>query len=336
MGPALVASLRQLGCAVTERYRHKLRPGERFSRHDCDVVFAHGPHNGSVLEAAATVDFGTTDRPLFVWWLLENLPASSTSPWLLRWLAAGRLAADRMVRAWTGTPIAATTGRARHLFEAGHRVRNWGEARHLHVTRRIDGFYVDSAVATEILARDGVPAVHLPFGGHETFGRDLGLVRDIDVIFLGQPGSRRRLHYLNQTVARLARLGIAVQIVDGRHGYLDGDARIRLLNRCKVVLNIMKEPEDSVGLRFLMAAANKALVVSEPSRALTLLKAGDHYVEVDVDGLADAAAEYVRNDTARTAIVDRAYDHLRGPGYLNHMVGRVLDDCRGLIEARRT
>lgn len=336
MGAAILATLEELGYAPRVEFRHRLPQGFRFDPQDVDVVLAYGPHNGSILEAANTVDFRRHSRPLFVWWLLENLPSSGVSPAVLNVAGECRLWLDALLRVWSGRAIAAGAGKLQHLLESGHRMRIWAEARRLHNRRQLDGFYVDSAIATKILARDGVHSVHLPFGGHQVFGRDLGIPRDLDVVFLGQPGSKRRLRLLERTKIELARGGVDVHVVDGTGGYLDGDARTRLLNRSKVVLNIMKEAEDSVGLRFLMAGANKAVTVSEPTSALTFLRPGEHYVEAPPEQLADAVMQSLRNENARTAMAERTFRYLMGEGHLVHSVQRILGDCHQRLAGIRS
>jgi hypothetical protein len=327
MGSAIVATLRTLGCSVTALPRHRLRRGQVFGVDDCDVVFAYGPHNGSIVEAARTIDFRSEVRPQFVWWLLENLPPSTASPSLVRAAASIRLTMDESLRRLYRQPIAASTDRLRHLLERGHRVRILGEARYLHDRGMLDGFYVDSFVAWTLLTRDGIPAVHLPYGGHESFGRDLGQHRDLDVIFLGQPGSPRRLRLLKRTRVALERHRLQLHIFDGRSGYIDGEARVQLLNRAKIIVNLLKAPEDSVGLRFLIATANGTLTVSEPTRALTLLTAGKHYVEAPTDDLASAIARFAKDEPSRRAIVGNATALLAGAGHLREKVGTIVTDC---------
>lgn len=328
LGAAIADSLRRLGCDATVWSRHDLPPGLRFRRPETDLVLAYGPHNGSILDAAAAVHFQDRDRPVFVWWLLENLPSMRWPHWALAPAASLRLALDRLLRRWSGRAIAAVPSRSLRVLELGQRVRIYGEALWLHRRGALDGLFVDSAVAARLLQSRGVPAIHLPLGGHQSFGRDLGLSRDIDVVFLGQPGSRRRRRLLERTQAELVRRGIQLLVLDGRTGYLDGDARTELLNRCKVVLNILKAPEDSAGLRFLLAAANKAVTVSEPSPALTLLKPREHFVEAPATGLAEAVDRCLRDDQARADIASRAYALLTGPGHVDHMTSQIIEHAR--------
>jgi len=328
-GAALADALRAHGCTVDAVHRDAIRPGLRFDGSHVDLVLGYGPHNGSMLGAAATVD-RTNPAPLFIWWLLENLASPRVPSWILGPASAGRLALDRLLMAWgSGT----STGRGHKLqglLARGQRFRLFGETRHLQARRLLDGLFVGSFAGAELLAREGVAAVYVPFGYHPVFGRDLRLERDIDVVFLGRSASRRRVLWLERIRRTLGRRGIRLVIFDGGSRYIDGEARTHLLNRSKIVLNILKAPHDSTGHRFLLAAANKALMISEPVPATPLLEPGRHYVAASLDQLADVVETFVHDEVARRRITDAAYGFVTEQATLVQMVACILRHCDDL------
>ena len=67
---------------------------------------------------------------------------------------------------------------------------------------------------------------------------------------------------------------------------LYGDERTRYLNRVQVLLTILRAPQDYVGQRFLLGAANKALVVTEPISNEEAFKADKHLVVAGLNSMA--------------------------------------------------
>lgn len=111
------------------------------------------------------------------------------------------------------------------------------------------------------LAAIGIRTEFAPMGHHPTFGRDLGLDRDIDVLFLGRLGLGKRRLSMMRIFRKLRALGLKV---DYRSHGTWGDDRTKLLNRTKVVLHLPKYPWDTPWYRWLLATANGAIVASPP------------------------------------------------------------------------
>ena len=65
-----------------------------------------------------------------------------------------------------------------------------------------------------------------------------------------------------------------------------GENRIRLLNRAKIYLNLLRYPGETSYLRLITGAANKTLVVSEPMYKPAPFIAGTHYVSTPVEEMA--------------------------------------------------
>jgi glycosyltransferase involved in cell wall biosynthesis len=154
------------------------------------------------------------------------------------------------------------------------------------------------------LAEHGISTEFVPVGYHPSYGRLLGLVRDIDVLFLGEYRVRRRRHILR----RLKREGTDVVLLGSQsptRGYW-GDARTELLNRTKVLLHLPRYP-GHLSDRILMGMANGALVVSEPMYLPDPYEPGVHYVESSVDQMAETVRRYLADEESRQRITDAAY-----------------------------
>ena len=298
---------------------------------DSDIVLCRGPSRTSTLPAAALVSphLGRANRPLFVWWLIENLPDPRLPAWLVDRAARARVSIAR----WSAVAFANRSPGDRR--PRAHRLRILGELYRLRSLGVLDVLPVAGSGRADYLRRRGFDAFPAFVGGHPVLGRDLGITRDLDVVFVGQPGTRRRRALLRRLTAELAARGIGLQVYDGVRTPLYGDERTRILNRSKICLNLLKAPHDAVAYRLLLAAANKALIVSEPLYESTGFEAGRHLVTSSIDGLADTIERYLRHDAERRAIGEAAYHLVTHELTIERAVSRILDRCEDVRGAPR-
>ena len=136
----------------------------------------------------------------------------------------------------------------------------------------------------------------IPLGSGQRHCVDLGLERDIDVLFLGTRDVPRR----QRMICRLERAGVDVDV---RGSWTDrsfwGDERLRLLNRTKILVNFGRFAGHLPGHRFVVAMGAGALVVSEPVYRPEPYVPGVHYSEAPPDELPAAIRRYLADDDAR-------------------------------------
>jgi hypothetical protein len=183
-----------------------------------------------------------------------------------------------------------------------------------------------SALHTRRLSEMGIDCINVPFGSASDWYADLELERDIDVLWIGSHGSWRRSRELERIGEALARRNIRFQRIDGRSApFVHGADRTHILNRTKIVLNVMRTPYDDNTLRHFIAMPNRALVVSEPMlRHNTDLVPGIHYIEAPLPDLADAIEHYLQHDAERKEFVDRAHAICTGELVMQRMIQRIL------------
>jgi hypothetical protein len=214
------------------------------------------------------------------------------------------------------------------LKRAG-RLRALGELRVLHSR----GLLATVCTFTETNARFfrhfGLPVTVVPMGYDRTFGgRDADSVRDVDVVFLGTTRDARRKRIVADVERKLSAKGIRLVVKDGSpaRGTAYGRDRVRLLNKSKVMLNIMRQPWDDPVARMLLAAPNGALLVSEtvlPS-SLGPFRPGAHFAMSSVDGIVDAVAHYLHHEEERRTITEEAHRFVTSELTMTTMVRRVL------------
>jgi hypothetical protein len=168
-----------------------------------------------------------------------------------------------------------------------------------------DVLAVTSARRVGWLRALGIEGLFVPTAYGPSHGRDFGLARDIPVAWVGgtRRSGERRERLLARLIEDLSRRGIAVHRFDN----LWDQKRTEVLNRTKILLNLLRHPHDFTGHRLLLGAANKALVVSEPMDEEPL-RPGRHMIQAPVDELADRVIYYLEHEDERRQITEAAYE----------------------------
>jgi hypothetical protein len=172
------------------------------------------------------------------------------------------------------------------------------------------------------LREHGIESELVPLGHHPTYGHRLELDRDIPVLFLGEHRVRRRRKILE----RLRSDGLDVLALgssSASKGYW-GDARVELLNRTRVLLNLPRYP-GHLSDRVLMGMATGALVVSEPLYLPEPFEPGVHYVECPVEEMAATVRSYLDDEAARRRIADTAHTFLTEGNSYEGVFARLME-----------
>jgi spore maturation protein CgeB len=155
------------------------------------------------------------------------------------------------------------------------------------------------------------------------------LERDIPVLWLGKIATNHRRRLLKRIRAELKDYGVEILVIDGvENHYVFDEERTILLNRTKIVLNILRTKLDNNGLRYYLTAPNRALIVTEPTLAHTPFISGVHLVEAPTEQLADTIYYYLTHEEERQRIVEQAYQlvttELTMKNGLSQILGRAI------------
>ena len=98
------------------------------------------------------------------------------------------------------------------------------------------------------------------------------------------------------------------------------------------MLNFMRQPWDDAIYRFLLAAANGVLLLSEPLQFESRgpLKPGVHFVECALDGFVKKIAEILDTPSSRDPIVENAYNLIDSDLTMKRMAGLCLQKIGNL------
>jgi hypothetical protein len=189
----------------------------------------------------------------------------------------------------------------------------------------IDHVFVNTMSKMTYLNSIGVHSTFVPLGYHPSHGQDLGMERDVDVLFLGEVEYGRRRDLLDSTVARLRSRGIEVRTVTGN---CYGRDREELFSRTKVILNIPRFPWDIPTIRFFMGMGCGALMVSERMWSCAPFDDTRHFVQANASDLPDVITHYVKNEKDRLALSKAAHDYVTRDLTMENQVLRILSVSR--------
>ena len=254
-------------------------------------------------------------RPLVAAMYGEPLPAPRASG-LPRWSGLNKAEiAKILLRDWRRTDIYSNARTLRSLVRDDI----------------IDELFVLGGEQEEYAAEQGYRAHRYDYGYHPNFGNLMGLKRDIDVLFIGETRQRRRKKLLR----RLQDAGIDVTVRGSWHkteGALWGEERTRVLNRTKIVVHLQRYPGKVASKRFVLAMANGAMVVSEPSYRPDPFVEGKHFVSATIDEMPQVIRHYLENSEERERIAAVAH-----PFVTQHLTWRkTMGDVVAILAAHNT
>jgi hypothetical protein len=273
--------------AAIRRAGHEVAADREAFDPSVDAVLIPNMPTGYPGALAQLRDLGAR-RPRVVVWMTEPLvpPRASGLPW-----------PRRTHREWIKLAL-----RDRRVIDARS-----NERRTLALVREglVDAVATSTRARVERFAEVGIDAAWAPLALADGSHADLGLERDIPVLFIGALDVPRR----RRMVRRLRRAGVELTALGDWHDRRYwGEGRTRLLNRAVISLNINRFPGNFPDARFNLAAANRSLIVSEPVYRPDPYVDGTTHVEAPADDLPAVIARWLDDAPGRARLVSAAYE----------------------------
>ncbi len=239
-----------------------------------------------------------------------------------------RTHALRLIRRWLARPYARyVAGQPYHegwiqfdseiFFKA---MVEWRRIRELHLAGCIDHIFATVQPRTEFLCSRGIQAELLPFGYHLDWGNDLGIKRDIEVLFLGRLEKRRAV-LVRELKSELEQRSRKLTVVQRAFG----EARTHLLNRARIMLVLLRTPHDMPAMRLMLGMACGALVICEQCNGTGAFRAGEHFVMAEPERLPEVIDYYLTHEDDRRQIAWRGHEFVAQELTMEKMLRRMLD-----------
>jgi hypothetical protein len=306
--PALEALLTEAGCRVELAGDRSALPGPD------SVLLIRGGYGFFPRTVERLVAMPANRRPLVAVWHMEPLlpPRSSGH----RRPAPTRLDLKKLLRP-----------NARVLSP----ISNYLTLRRLARLGIPDLLVVSTPGPQEFLAERGISAHWIPVGYEPNLGRDLGLERDIDALFLGSTLPLRRRRLIRQLKAR----GVPL-LVAGAYGPAGvwGEERTELVNRTKILVDLPRLPGMLTGIRMAIGMSNGALVVSEPLYAPAPFVPGTHFVSTPLEEMPATIRYYLEHEDERRQIAAAGQRLVTEEITMRRSVGQLLELLREALHRR--
>lgn len=303
---------------------------------DLDLLLIQGPY-GSLLPMALQLrERPPAERPVLVYWYQQNLDLA-TPLWIRRFLIP--VFSDLQRHDGWGRWPSRLLSRVlpQRLLDRGGRLRGIGDLLWLHRNGLLDVLGLSSTVYADCLGRLGIDAIVVPRGYHPSLGRQLGVERDIDLVWMGRIRSRYRRLAIEQLARQLAAEGYKMEIYDGvDKPLIYGSDRTRVLNRARFVLNVSSHADDELSIRFFIAAANGAVIMSEPNNNRYPFEPQTHFLSLPVASMPAAIDHYARHEDERRAMAERMIDLVSGELTLEQSIRSLLDAARHVMATRQS
>lgn len=312
---------------------------ERKVPEDAQLILSFGPYGKFLPIAQQMTRFAPHDRPVLTHWNFEGVP-DPRLPWSLVYaLSAARSWLDRMKdsdqAAWR------TLGDTPPLAWLEHRMyrfRYVGDYFFAYRRGWLTRLVTISPLIAQLYSEHGLPTPFVPWGTSPNWCADLGLERDIDVLWMGKRRNARRSQWIDRVRAELEQHGVRFYNADSvEHPFIFGAQRNEMLNRAKITLNVKSAPHSNgFTFRFHMTAGNRSLVVSEAFVPQSpYYKPGFHFVGAPPEQLADTIRYYLAHENERRELAENAYRLVTTELTLGSSVKTLMQDatCAAGVEA---
>lgn len=174
-----------------------------------------------------------------------------------------------------------------------------------------------------VLQKGGIPTHYVPAGYHPVFGNiDQNTDRDLDVLFFGSL-SGERVKALDIVKRQLGKEGYNLTVVSTD---CYGDARRRMLNRTKIVLNLLNYPWEFPSLRMVMAMACGCLVVSDGGPDPAPFRDGEHFVQAVPETIGTTLLHHLSNVEERRRLAHQGHAFVTGELTMGKMILPELEE----------
>jgi hypothetical protein len=167
----------------------------------------------------------------------------------------------------------------------------------------IDLVACNTPTRVAFLRQCGIPARFVPLGFHSQWGDTSSCERDIDVLFVGSLQVSSRRGFVPGVLRQLSDWGYHTREIDL---IPCGQQRNHLLQRARVVLNVLRFPWEFPGPRLFASAACGALCVSNEAVQNEPFQPGLHFIRAPRARMAESICWYLTNEEERRRRASRA------------------------------
>jgi hypothetical protein len=314
-------------------YRHRFFYATERIPPGTEIILVQGPYGSLLPLTEQLFHYPPDQRPVLAYWFQQSmhwLQPEVVRQWCSRYFS-------ELHQRYPDSPSALLAqAMPANLRSRGKRLGFLGDMFWLHEHDLLDLLILSSTVYAEYLAQYGISSILLPRGSHPSYGSDLRQERDIAAVWMGKIRTRRRREAIKWLRSELEKRGQVLQVYDGvENDFIFGQERTQILNRAKFVLNVFfSGPTDELSIRYFIAAANGAVILSEPSANVYNFIPGKHLIEKRVEEMPDSIMHYMENPDQWQAISDNVQQLIEQEVTLENSIACILARATMLLSQR--
>jgi len=214
-----------------------------------------------------------------------------------------------------------------NLFKTkGTRLGFLGDILWLHRYNLLDVLALSSTVYADYLEKFNISSIVVPRGSVPSHGSLLHIERDIAAVWMGKLRTKRRKQAAYWLKQQLENKGLVMHIYDGeKEKFIFGQKRTEILNRTWFVLNIFfSGPIDELSIRFFIAGANGAVVLTEPGANKYPFIPNKHIIEAKIEEMPKIIEHYFNNKNEWQTISDNMASFISKDLTLEKSIEKIL------------
>jgi len=302
---------------------------------DTKIVLVQGPYGTLLPLINQLVNCTAEHRPIMVYWFQQSLMLPRPE-WVRRLFARSFSDLHRYHRE------AGAVGQLLEILSPdfantkGRRLSFLGDILWLHRHSLLDVLVLSSTVYAKYLSQYGIDSIIVPRGYHPFYGRRLlNMKRDIAVVWMGQTRTKRRKKAIYWLQKQLEKQGQVMHIYDAeKDTFIYGEKRAQILNRAWFVLNIFTNPTDELSIRYYIAAANGAVILTEPGENEYEFITGEHLVECQVEDMPDVIQYYLAHEEEWRSISENMLSFMKNDLTLEQSISKMLNEAQQVLKHR--
>jgi hypothetical protein len=298
-----------------------------------DIIMIQGPYGSLTPLIQQLLDYPESKRPVVVYWFQQSMDFRRPE-WLRNYLG---LKLSDLQRAYPDSDGLFTRSE-NAIFDVlsfkGKRLGYLGDILWMHEHGFLDVFGLSSTSYSKFFKSIGIDSMIVPRGYHPSYGCMLDQTRDIPLVWMGKMRSRRRRNVIYWLKGQLHKRGLEMRIHDGNEAaFIYGEERTALLNRTWFVLNVFfSGPTDELSIRYFIAGANGAVVLTEPGENKYPFIPGQHIVECEFEAMPDRILYYLENPDQWDVISRNVYELVSREFTLERSISQLLERAESLLE----
>lgn len=297
-----------------------------------NIVLVQGPYGSLLPLVRQLTERPHSDRPLLAYWFQQSL--SLSQPERINKFSSEIFSELHRIYKETGLiGKIIETAAPSVLKTKGKRLGFLGDIQWLYRHNLLDVFALSSTFYADYLQEYGIPSIVVPRGYHPSYGTLLNLDREIAAVWMGKIRTKRRAKALYWLKEQLEKRGQSMHIYDGeKNGFIFGKKRTEILNKAWFVLNVFfSGPTDELSIRFFVAAANGAVIITEPGANKYPFIPGKHLLECSIKEMPDTIIHYIDNKDKWQNISQNMLRLIKNEITLENSIATILGEAEKKI-----